>query len=180
MSKKLVSETIQELSLYPYRSTPENILRSCVWLAAWWFGVRGQETVSEHALGGAYFIFALSLLLEFFPEKRTLPLTRFIHGCFCLFLLITAIYAFILVTEFSPAQGTKPIQDYKEVVDKLCFNGVVIRRMIALNLLRFLELHRLFYDKEAEQKREQEQNRQIAYDQFTANLNGPQEGRDVQ
>ena len=180
IDKKIISETIQELYLYPYRSKGENLIRSSVWLASWWFGVRGQESVSGHALGCAYFVLASSLLLEFYSEQKTLPIPRFMHGFFCCFLFIMGSFSFILATSSpSPEQAVPEWYDRMNTV--LCAAGPLFCLIVILNILFIgFDTHKFFYDREAELKREQEVSLKAAQDQFTANLEGPKEGGHMQ
>ena len=179
--KKRISEIIQELYLYPYRTKGENLIRSSAWLASWWIGVKGQEAIDEHALGGAYFIFALSLLLEFFSAQKTHKITRFIHGTFCLLLVITAAFAFVLVTKSSPVEGTETIEYYSLMSTILIIAGHTLCIIMFCNMILIgFEPHKFFYDAEAELNQANECIREAAQKQFTANLLGPQKGGNTQ
>ena len=180
-TKKLISETIQELYLYPYRSKGENLIRSFAWIFSWWIGVRGQEAVSEHALGGAYFIFAVSLLLEFYSEQKTILLPRVFHGLFCALLVVVGCFAFVLVTNSPSAEQTEPAWYLGMMNTTLRIAGPTFCSIVGINAIFIgFDLHKIFYDSEKELKREQEDDLKDAQDRFTANLEGPQEGGNAQ
>ncbi len=180
-TKKLISETIQELYLYPYRSKGENLIRSIAWFCSWLISVKGQETVSERALGGAYFIFAVSLLLEFYFEKKTLLLPRVLHGFFCALLTVMVFFALVLIVNSPSAEQSDPVWYLEMMNTTLCVTGPLFCSIMGINgILVGFDLHKCFYDSEKELKREQEANLKVAQEQFTANLIGPQEGGNAQ
>ena len=84
-----------ELSLYPHRSKAENVIRGLIWMASWLVGIVAQNSDNSKIIGGAYLIFALSLLLEFIPETRCEVIPKIIHGFFCTMLIIMLLGAII-------------------------------------------------------------------------------------
>ena len=94
---------IQDFYLYPYRGKPENVARAVVWLASWIVGILIQPTTDFRMLGGAYFIFAASLLMEFVFIERESLLGRIIQGLFCTAIIALLLGSFYLV--FSQDNG---------------------------------------------------------------------------
>ena len=75
-NKIRISKAVKDLYLYPNRSKGENVLRGAVWLSSWIVGIMVQTTTDYRAMGGAYIIFAVSLLLEFITEGRNSIIAR--------------------------------------------------------------------------------------------------------
>lgn len=170
---KFASKTIKELYLYPYRSKEENAIRGGVWMASWIVGIVVQSTTSHQALGGAYFIYTLSLLLEFVPESRKQPLARVVHGLFCILLFIMMLGA--LVISFGNSANKNMI--YHISTEALpCAGWIVFIMMLVGMLLVFLEGHKHFYDEEAEMQQEIETRREIERIRFKEYLSGSPKG----
>ena len=74
--KKPTAKMIRELNLYADRSKEENTIRGVAWIVSWLIGIVAQQVTKPQALGGAYFIFSLSLLLEFVPERKKHPVAQ--------------------------------------------------------------------------------------------------------
>lgn len=173
--KKFVAKTIRELYFYPYRSKGENIVRLATWMASWIVGIVAQQTAGRRALGGAYFIYSISLLLEFIPEKRTNLIAKVTHGLFCIFLIFIFLGALFMIFGNS---CTKNLQEpYKFLAEKPPFFGWIIFVMMLIGLvLVLMEAHKYFYDEEAEQQLEDELKWESIRKQFSDNLNGTSKG----
>lgn len=176
--KKLVGKTVRELYFYPYRSKEENILRLVVWMASWLVGIVVQQNTERRALGGAYLIYSISLLLEFIPEKRTTPIAKVVHGLFCVFLIFIFLGALFMI--FGTSCTKKLHGLYRFLAEKPPFFGWVIFVMMFIGIvLVLMEAHRYFYDEEAEQQRKDELRRETERKRFLEQLNGTSKGENT-
>ena len=150
--KKRLSSTIREFYLYPYRTKEENLVRGTVWIASWIVGIVVQNAMNQKAMGGAYFIFASSLLLEFVPQSRTKVLTRFVHALFSSVLLVILVCGLFL--SFGDAV-------FRDMFGKLAFTfGWIFFVMLCFGIvLSLCEAHKCFFDEEAEKERKAEKQR---------------------
>lgn len=179
--KKLTASTIRELYLYPYRSKGENTLRGGAWMASWLIGIAAQNTVDQQALGGAYIIFALSMLLEFVPERKSQPFSRLIHSLFCVLLFIMLLDSLLLSYETEPVQKASQHWSYHFLVYAPVKIGWIVFIMLFIGVVLVIsEAHKYFYDEEAEREREAEIERKEIRDQFEANLYGANQGGNTQ
>lgn len=175
--KKLMSRAIRELYLYPYRSKGENVIRCAAWMASWIVGIVLQSTLEPKALGGAYLIFAISLMLEFVPENKTLLGPKIIHGLFCLLLFGMLIGAITLSFADAPSAGTEPHWLYSFSIGALPYVGWTLLGVMAGSLaLMLIEAHIFFYNEEKEKECEAEERRRLMREQFDKNLRGSSEG----
>ena len=172
-TKKIIANNIRELYLYPYRSKGENLFRGGVLLGAWIIGILSQKALNNNALGGAYIVFSLSLLLEFAQDSKNETIPRIIHGIF-VFLQFVLFLGSLVLSYFpnsnSPdtgvagflAKGTEPI----------C---TIICIMIFVScFLTLIDAHRIFYneiDSDKDEKLEVVELRE----QFMKNLKGNEE-----
>lgn len=171
--KKRLAKTIRELYLYPYRSKEENILRGGAWMASWIIGIVVQETINMQSLGGAYFIFAASLLLEFIPEKKNSSLATIVHGFFCTLLFIILLNALIISFGSNSKETIVPIllSGFS-----FCLGWIVFAIMFLCVILSVVEVHKLFYDEKLSTQIEAEEQREIERTQFLNNVNGAPKG----
>lgn len=170
---KITAETMEELYLYPYRSKEENALRSGVWMASWLVGIVLQSAENRQTLGGAYFIYSLSLLLEFVPERRKRPLARIVHGLFCILLFIMLLGALVISFENS----TKENLIFQITKAILPFAGWIVFIIMFVGMLFvFLEVHKYFYDEAVEESQELETKREIERKRFKQCLSGAPKG----
>lgn len=176
--KKLAMRTVKELYLYPYRSKGENAVRAIIWMISWLIGIAIQSSTNHQAIGGAYLIFALSLLLEFVPESRTRPFARFLHGLFCALLIIMLLGSFLLIFEGITDNKIKSNWFYQHLITAPPFTGWAIFIMMLISLaLALFEVHKYFYN-EVELKQENEHMQEMIRNYFYNNLNGiPQGGK---
>lgn len=175
--KKKISKVVRDLYLYPYRSKSENVLRGGVWLVSWIVGVVVQDSANQCAMGGAYFIFALSLLLEFVPEGKMCTIPRIIHGIFCILLFFVSLGAFLLIFSdpTSSAEGMTFFWRFFSSVPE--WGGWIIFLIILLSsILALFDAHRIFYDEDAVQKKDLENKRTLKRDQFMTQLTGTSKG----
>ncbi len=167
--KKLMSKTLRELYLYPYRSKEENTIRCAAWMASWIVGIVIQPAMATKTLGGAYLIFAISLMLEFVPERRELGFTKFVHGIFCCLLFGMLIGAIAVSFTGDLAENAAPPWIYMVSVKVLPKIGWILFFAMLISLvLSMIEAHKIAYDEEAEKERGIDD--QIR--QFYENLNG--------
>lgn len=175
--KKSAAKIAQDFYLYPYRSKEENAIRGAAWMASWLIGIVAQQSVSPQILGGAYFIFALSLLLEFVPQSKHHFIPRLIHGIFCTLLFIMLLGAVVLSFGGTPAEGVTPNWLYLFLIGAPPYMGWISFIMMLIEvMLAFIEIHKSFYDEKAETERKTEEKRENKRIQFMERLNGPQEG----
>lgn len=171
--KIFVSKAMRELYLYPYRSKEENTIRCAAWMASWIVGIVIQPAMATKTLGGAYLIFAISLMLEFVPERRELWVTKIIHGIFCSLLFGMLIGAIVVSFTGDPAENSALPWIYLAAVKALPYIGWILFIAMLISLvLSMIEAHKIIYDEEAEKKREAEDWRR----QFYENLHGPGKG----
>ncbi|MDE5931817.1 MAG: hypothetical protein K2H40_04950, partial [Lachnospiraceae bacterium] len=176
--------TIRELYLYPYCSKGENIFRGFVWMASWLVGIvlphtaetALLQTAGQQALGGAYLIFAASLLLEFIPEGRTLPLAKIVYGIFCILLFTIATGALVMSFGETSQLGSLP-QVFKFLILHLPHIGWIVFGIIFVSvMLAIIEVHKIVYDEDAERQREIEARQEMEREKFMEHLNGSLEG----
>ncbi len=89
---------IQEIHLYPNKI--EALIKDSIWIISWIGGILIlQDVADKRALGGSYFIFSLSLLMEFVPQIRGKSYfrSRFLHTLFCSSILIMMFMAVSLL-----------------------------------------------------------------------------------
>lgn len=174
--KKLTMRTVKELYLYPYRSKGENVVRVMIWMASWLIGIVTQSTTNHQALGGAYLIFASSLLLEFVPESRTRPFARCIHGIFCILLSVMLLGALLLIFEGITDEKVKSKWLYQHLIAAPPYTGWAICIMMFISLvLVLIEIHKYFYN-ESEIQQENECTQEAIRNQFYNSLNGVSQG----
>lgn len=178
--KKHVAKAVKDTYLYPYRSKEENAIRGAAWMASWLIGIAVQQNVSPQTLGGAYFIFALSLLLEFVPENRWHPIARLIHGFFCAILFVMLLGALLLSFGGTPAEGTTPNLLYSLLLKAPPYMGWLSFIMMFIEVvLALAEVHKNFYDEQAEVQQESERRQETKRNLFRENLNKSVEGRGI-
>lgn len=171
--KKHTAKTIQELYLYPYYSKGENTLRGGAWMASWIVGIVVQQISGPQVLGGAYFIFALSLLLEFVSASRAQSVTRFVHGLFCVLLFIMLLDSLFLIFGNPPAEDAELNWFYSLLAKTPFFVGWIVVAMMFISIVLVLtEAHKFFYDEEAELKRKAEVSQEVEREHFMDNLKG--------
>lgn len=176
--RKLTAKRVRNLYLYPYRSKGENLARGGVWMASWLIGIIAQQTANQQTLGGAYLIFALSLLLEFLPESKEYLLAKIVHGIFYMLLVIMLLGSMLL--SFGDTQVKKSLP-YQLFVTHLPGIGWAVFVVIAIGtILALAEVHKFFYDEEAENQHKIKTEQDSKREQFNNNLKGPQKGGDAQ
>ena len=93
-----IKEILKEIHLY---SNPfEMLVKGMIWIISWGGSVYIlKDTTEQVALGSAYFIFSLSLLMEF-AEKLTLKkhiISRIIHALFCFVIAAVCVGAIFII-----------------------------------------------------------------------------------
>ncbi len=172
--KKLAAQTARELYPYPYRSKAENLTRCIVWIASWILGIAVPFIMGQAALGGAYFIFAASMLVEFIPESRTRPWAKLVHGTFCLLLFVMLIGSFVLIGLPNVPVQADPMHQTYTIVNRILFTiGFVFFTFLFVGIVLVLfEVHKHFYDEKEEAERTAEMIKEAAIKQFQENLTG--------
>ena len=175
--KKSAAKIAQNLYLYPYRSKEENAIRGAAWMASWLIGIVAQQSASPQVLGGAYFIFALSLLLEFVPQSKQHFIPRLFHGIFCSLLFFMLLGAVLLSFGDTPTEGITPNWLYSLFIETPPYMGWISFAMMLIEVvLAFTEIHKSFYDEKEEMRHSAEEKQENKRNQFMERLNGPQEG----
>lgn len=152
--KKKKARIIQDLYLYPTRDIMDSLLRIFAWTISWLIGIVLQSVPGQQMRGGAFFVFALSLLIEFVPERGVTLWGRIAHTIFCVLLGFILLGALPLVF---PRNITEDIQAESLLSELVYFIGwIVVGMMWVREVLSMLELHKLFYDEEAETKIKEE------------------------
>lgn len=83
-SKHEGKTVIQEMHLYPNKI--EALIKDSIWIISWIGGILIlQNTTDKRTLGGSYFIFSLSLLMEFASQinEKTYFRSKLLHTLFC-------------------------------------------------------------------------------------------------
>lgn len=84
---KKIELIINESHLYPDKS--QTLIKDIIWAILWIGGILSLKDadIENRVLSSAYFIFSLSLLMEFFSTiitKKVYVLSKVIHALFCL------------------------------------------------------------------------------------------------
>lgn len=172
--KKLAAQTARELYPYPYCSKAENLTRCIIWIASWILGIAIPFIMGQAALGGAYFIFAASMLVEFIPQGRTRPWAKFVHGIFCLLLFVMLIGSFVLIgCPNAPVQTEAMYKTYTVTNRVLFVVGIAFFTFLFVGVVLVLfEVHKRFCDEKGEAERTAEAIKEAAIKQFQEKLMG--------
>jgi len=172
--KKLTAKMIRELNLYADRSKEENTLRGVAWIVSWLIGIVAQKVTDPQALGGAYFIFSLSLLLEFVPERKNHPVAQGIYGVFNSFLVIMLLGSVLLLFESVSTDGNTASLIYLIVSTALfTVSCLTVIWILIGTLLALTETHKFFYAEEMEAHGNTEDSSSELRKQFVSNLQMP-------
>lgn len=173
---KLTARKVRNFYLYPYRSKGENLARGSVWMASWLIGIIAQQIENEQALGGAYLIFALSLLLEFLPESKEYFLPKLVHSIFYILLLMMLLGSVLLSFWETSNEQVKESLPYQLLVTPLPYIGWIVFGIISMGTaLALIEVHRYVYDEEAEMRCKMEA-KDDRLNEFYNKLEGTAEG----
>lgn len=88
--KKIITE------VHLYTNKIEALIKTVIWIISWIGGILVLlDTTDKNVLGSAYFIYTLSLLMEFVPKiyGKTEPWSRFLHTTFCFTIAIVCVLA---------------------------------------------------------------------------------------
>ncbi len=104
MKSDKINKILNEIHLYTNKV--ESLVKSVIWAISWIGGIMTIYDIQDkRALGSAYFIFSLSLLMEFvdkIKEKKRI-LSRIIHTLFCammVIILLISMMSLLGVSEF--------------------------------------------------------------------------------
>lgn len=178
--KKIMTEKrIRECTLYPDRSLEQNVFRAFVCIFSWMGGVGIQliyytmniTTLDLRTLGVAYFMYALSMMLEFWDVFRittTYP-ARAVRILFLLanfvILILSTLFIFI-PSDFTMKDGHIPKEFYLifSTLFLLCV-GILIVIIIGL-LVAFFEPQKQISDNSNEREEIKEREQQEMRDMY--------------
>lgn len=91
------NRTIKDCHFYPYKN--EALIKDIIWIVAAAGGIIVPFCFNNEApMGAAYFLFSLSLLMEFIPKISSASLTgRLFRGIFCAFAIIVFLFSIIMI-----------------------------------------------------------------------------------
>lgn len=144
--KKDTAKLIRELNLYADRSKEENTIRGIVWIVSWVIGIVTQQVTSAQVLGGAYFVFSLSLLLEFVPERKDHRIAQGVHGSFCVLLVLILLGSVLLV--FEDVSTNRSAENSNcSIMSTVLFVGscLIVIWIFVSTVLALTEAHKFFY-----------------------------------
>lgn len=98
--KDKIVKALYELHLYPNKV--EAMIKLSIFALSWIFGIFVLKiTDIQNTVGCTYFVFALSLLMEFVPKINNMNecLSRVAHTCFCLIILIMFLLSAIMLID---------------------------------------------------------------------------------
>ncbi len=169
--KKPTAKMIRELNLYADRSKEENTIRGVAWIVSWLIGIVAQQVTKPQALGGAYFIFSLSLLLEFVPERKKHPVAQGIYGIFNSLLVIMLLGSVLLLFESTSTDGNTASSIYSIVSTTLfTVSCLTVIWIFIGTVLALTETHKFFYAEEAGVHDNNEDSSNELRKQFISNL----------
>lgn len=89
-----LNQTISEIHLYENKI--ESLIKIVIWIISWIGGILVLlETEDKKVLGSAYFIYMLSLLMEFVPKiyGKTQFWSKFLHTLLCFMMSVVCLLA---------------------------------------------------------------------------------------
>lgn len=91
------SKTIKDCHFYPYKK--EAIIKDVIWIIAAIGGIIVPFCFDNKTpMGAAFFLFSLSLLMEFIPKISSISLTgRLFRGIFCALAIVMLLLSIIMV-----------------------------------------------------------------------------------
>lgn len=179
--KIFAAKIIRGLYLYPYRSRGENLARGSVWIVSWFLGIVLQWEASKQALGSAYLIFTLSLIMEFLQASNPYRLVRIVLDLFRVLLFIMLVDSVLLTFwDLLPPK----IEEFwlcQFLIEGLPYVGAAVCIRICIGtLLALIKAHKYFYDdEELKSQHEFEAEYAEVRKHFQDCLNGYPEGRNT-
>lgn len=84
---------------YLYTDDLESVIKTCIWIFSAIGGIWTQQFVDARARGGAFFIFALSLMMEFAPKlkEKSGVVARIVHLVFLTAIIVMLSFSFALL-----------------------------------------------------------------------------------
>lgn len=84
---------------YLYTDDFESVIKTCIWIFSAIGGIWTQQFADARARGGAFFIFALSLMMEFAPKlkEKSGVVTRIVHLVFLTAIIVILSFSFALL-----------------------------------------------------------------------------------
>lgn len=84
---------------YLYTDDLESVIKTCIWLFSAIGGIWTQQFADARARGGAFFIFALSLMMEFAPKLKEKSgfIARTVHLVFLIAIIVILSFSFALL-----------------------------------------------------------------------------------
>ena len=174
--KKHWSKIVRELYLYPFKSKSENGIRIVVLVVSWLVGIFFQRSADYRAIGGAYFVFACSLLLEFPPnESRTKRVAMVVHGLFSLLMFSMVVLSFGLVIDSDVTDAG--LLRHQQMADALFYMSWTVIIFMGINLLlRLLDTDKLIYNEAEQAQAAVELQHDEVRAMFESNLRGQPKG----
>ena len=84
---------------YLYTDDLESVIKTCIWIFSAIGGIWTQQFADAQARGGAFFIFALSLMMEFAPKLKEKfgVVARIVHLIFLTAIIVILSFSFALL-----------------------------------------------------------------------------------
>lgn len=84
---------------YLYTDDLESVIKTCIWIFSAIGGIWTQQFADARARGGAFFIFALSLMMEFAPKlkEKSGVIARIVHLVFLIAIIVILSFSFALL-----------------------------------------------------------------------------------
>lgn len=101
MEKEPRTKTVIQ-EIYLYSNKLEALVKDAIWIISWIGGILIlQDATDKKTLGGSYFIFSLSLLMEFAPQINGKKhfWSKILHTLFCGSILVIMLMAIGLLVE---------------------------------------------------------------------------------
>lgn len=169
--RKYRADIVRGFYLYSYRSKGENILRGVAWVSSWVVGIWLMQSLDLNAKGGAYFIYASSMMLEFIPENKRYFIPRLMHGLFCLCLI--TMFLLSLVFSFGGSKIIPGTDIYAFFSSMMHYVEIAIIVMLVVSIILVLiQPHKIFYDEEKEMEDKNEAIRRLFYERLNSSNEG--------
>lgn len=84
---------------YLYADDLESMIKTCIWILSAIGGIWTQQFTEDRVRGGAFFILALSLMMEFAPKikEKSVIAARIIHILFLIVIVLMFSFSFALL-----------------------------------------------------------------------------------
>lgn len=178
--KKKAAEIVRGFYLYPYKSREENFARGIVWIVSWFLGIVLQWEAEKQALGSAYFIFALSLIMEFLQGSNPYRLVRFVQDLFRILLFVLLANSILLIFWNLLPKKIENLwicQFMVRCTPYVC--GAICIRILVGTLLALTKAHKYIYDEKLETQCKMDTKKEEERKRFQDRLRGYSEWRNT-